>query len=506
MPCPLHYERCTPGLSRNRFNVHPEYAIKRAERFDWVNTLGLLAAAAALLLSGCRPQEDRPAPPAAFKHVVFIVGDDHTTTALGAYGNGTIRTPHLDALAARGVRFNRAYAAAPICSASRQSLLTGKYPHATGVNLLFTPFPDAGNVTVAEHLGAYGFRSAMIGKNHFNHWIWRWGDLYEGGTPTHGFDLTVDKATYREWLKERNPPPVDSIPTRANQTGEGVLWGKNARVLPEGVREADAEGTYFVRRALDFMEEHRAERLCIWLAFHEPHAPFAFPAEYAGRHDPGAVPLPRGGAEDQQWVPEQFRNLTDNERRGIVAAYYTSVEYLDANVGRLMTGLDQMGLRDSTLVVYLGDQGYLLNEHDRFEKHTFWEESVTAPLIMSGPGLPEGKVSDALVSFVDIVPTAVELLRIPAHADFQGESVLGVLTSPDTATGREYVFSEYLHDNMAMVATRDWKYVFATGKRDLTIGYATGRGASGLTHRLYDLRNDPKETTNLADAPEQKTR
>ena len=138
---------------------------------------------------------------APLKNVVVILTDDHTLSVTGVYGNTIIRTPSIDELAAEGVMFNRAYCNAPICSASRQSLLTGKYPHATGVNLLFTPFPDEGNTTIAEHLKKYNYRTAMIGKSHFNNWMWY--PLYKNGLPTHGFDILIQTEDYRDFLYAR---------------------------------------------------------------------------------------------------------------------------------------------------------------------------------------------------------------------------------------------------------------------------------------------------------------
>ncbi|MEO1451498.1 MAG: sulfatase-like hydrolase/transferase, partial [Bacteroidota bacterium] len=181
-----------------------------------------------LWLIACHPERIQDIP----QHVLVIVSDDHSIKTLGAYGATTIRTPNLDRLASGGVRFERAYAAAPICSASRQSLLTGKYPHATGVNLLFTPFPDAGNVTIAEQAQAAGIRTALIGKDHWNHWMWE--PLYTERMPTHGFDKLIGRSAYRYAGRDnfRWVPP--DVPTRENQKGAGIAWQKNADMLPVG--------------------------------------------------------------------------------------------------------------------------------------------------------------------------------------------------------------------------------------------------------------------------------
>lgn len=466
-------------------------------RYLWAAALGLTACCTAQDDNYKLSEDNKAAPEKLYDNIVFIISDDHSYKTVGCYGNEHIRTPNLDRLASRGTRFINAYSNSPISAPSRQSMMTGKYPHATGVSLVFTPFPDSSNVTIAEYLKTFDFQTAIIGKTHFNHHFW-W-DLYQDGFPTHGYDLTVSKKEYNEWLTNNPQPP---LPEGVKLREKGSVAHKNPEYRPMPFWDAYSPGTYYAHRAVDFMAKNKDRRFCLWLAFNEPHAPFNFPIEYAGKYHPDSLPLPQGSPEDDRWIPEMFRDLTEAQRRGIIASYYTSVEYMDKNTGLVLSALDSLGLRENTLVVYCGDQGYLLNEHKRFEKHTMWAESVKAPLIVSGAKhLQTNIVSDALVEFVDIVPTVVEALGFEQHADYQGSSFLGLLKG-DTTEHRRYVFSEFHHDNKAMVATKAWKYIFTTGKRDLDLNYQTGYGASGIYHRLYDLKNDPNETTNVVLKPE----
>lgn len=451
----------------------------------------------------CQPGQNEAEESPLFTHrnVVFIVSDDHSTKAIGVYGNEMVRTPHLDHLAGQGVRFTNAYSNAPICSATRQSLLTGKYPHATGVNLLFTPFPDDGNITIAEHLRQHGFKTALFGKSHFNNWVWH--SLYNNGVPDHGFDILDESSSYKKFVRAGGKRPVpDSIITYSREKfGMEPAYRWNAYNHPANCFDEDCKGTFLARQAVDFMKQNQKNRFCLWLAFHEPHSPFAFPVEYQGKYNPDDIVLPEGSPEDDRWIPKVFAGLTDDEKRGIIASYYASVEYMDKNVGIVLNALDDLGLDENTLVVYLGDQGYLLYDHKRFEKHTMWKESIKAPLIIRGKGINQNKVSDALVEFVDVVPTVLEALNVEPLKTVQGNSFLPVLTGNDSIH-REYVYAEFLEDNKAMVATKEWKYIFTTGKRDLGLGYATGNPPSGIYHRLYNLYDDPGETTNLAYEPE----
>ncbi|GAB2777665.1 choline-sulfatase [Rhabdobacter roseus] len=434
----------------------------------------------------------------AFRHIVFIIGDDHSTDVLGCYGNPRIRTPHLDEMARRGVRFTHAFANSPVCTPSRQSFLTGKLPHATGVTLLQTPFPEE-QTTLADHLKPLGFTSAVIGKNHFNNKL------------NHGFDHRIEG---REYLAHRQAHPPRKIPDELRTKGTwrpfkdpARIW-LNADALPAPYYDADAEGTFYANQAVEFIQKHRDGRFCLWLGFKEPHSPFDFPIEYTGQYKPEDMVLPQGSPEDDRWIPLVFKDLTDDEKRGIIAAYYTSVTYLDKNVGLVLNALREQQLEQDTIVVYIGDHGYLLNDHKRFEKHTMWEPAVKAPLlIQTGGRLGANRTSDALVEFIDLVPTLTEAVGVKSIEGVQGKSLVPLLKQAEKRAGekhqpgkehREYVFSEFLVDNKVMLRSRDWKYVFTSGKSDLGQGYETGHGAPGITHWLYDLKNDPHETRNLA--------
>ncbi|MGA0556103.1 sulfatase [Larkinella sp. VNQ87] len=432
----------------------------------------------------------------AVRNIVLLIGDDHSARVMGSYGNPLIRTPHLDRLAREGMRFTNAFCQSPVCSASRQSLLTGTYPHRTGVNLLFTSFSDEKNYTIAEHLQSHGYRTAAIGKMHTNN------------QQPHGFQVRKDTAEYTRWLKAKGGPksvPGD-VPTRdmSKTKGFSVEQWVNPGVRPEPLYDADALDTYLAREAISFVEEKSDKPFLLFVGFHAPHAPMNFPVEFAGRYRPEDLPPGRFGPEDVPWTPAIFKDLTELQKREIVAGYYTCVEYLDKNVGLVLNALDASGHRDDTLLVYISDHGYLLGDHNRFEKHTMWEPTVRSPLLIRMPGIKPG-VCDELVELVDLVPTFAEAASTPALPGIQGKSLVPVLQKPAQrrkAGFREAVFSEYLVDNMAMLRTTDWKYVFSTNQYDLGLGYAIGENRpTGYVQRLYDLRRDPDELHNLAGEP-----
>jgi len=443
-----------------------------------------------------QPEQTEEAPQEVkFQNIVMLIGDDHSADILGTYGNQVVRTPNLDRMAQRGLQFNRAYTNSPLCSASRQSFLTGLYPHAAGVTLLRTPL-DVEKITIADHLGNYGYTSAIIGKNHFNDWV----------VPSnHGFDYKLERKDYNAFMETADVPDIpDTIQTRPQWKpfrDPASTW-LNADMLPADKYDEFDIGTWYADQANQFLEEHQDKPFLLWVGFHEPHSPFNFPVEYRNRYQPEEVPYPTGSPEDDRWIPEVFRDLTEEERKGIIASYYTSVEYLDKNVGKILNQLDSLGLAENTLVVYIGDHGYLLNDHKRFEKHMMWEPAVRSPLIIQGGNqLEAGRETDALTGYVDLVPTMLDAVGLPHIEGLQGKSLMPLLKG-DTSRHKDYVFSEYLPDNKAMVRGERFKYIFTTGKRDLQQGYATGNPPPGLTHRLYDVVNDPDETTNLYPNPE----
>ena len=431
---------------------------------------------------------------AEYQNAIVILADDHALKVTGAYGNEIIKTPNMDRLSSQGITFSRAYCNAPICSASRQSLLTGKYPHATGVNLLFTPFPDEGNITIAEHLRNMGYETAIIGKTHWNNWAW--SSIYKDGMPDHGFDLIIENGAYRKFLESNPPPELPKNLEFYSQDRSTIAEWMNWRALPQPIDDAHSMGTFFADQAVEFINQNKEDPFFLWLAFKEPHHPYYFPLEYAGKYSADDMSLSEGSPEDDRWIPEKFRDLTDEERRGIIAAYYTSTEYLDKNIGLVLDEIKKQGLDENTLVLYISDNGYLLNEHKRFEKHTMWEESIRQPMIIKGATQMSGH-SDALLEYIDVMPTILDYLGIESPADVQGRSFKNIVAGTEIEF-RDLAFSEYLEDNMAMVCSKRWKYVFTTGSRDLGIGYKTGYGPSGIVHKLYDLENDPNEHRDVS--------
>jgi len=369
---------------------------------------GALAAAAG---SAAAPPADRP-------DIVWIIADDHAAYVTGAYGERRVRTPNIDRLAAEGVRFDRAYCNSPVCTASRQSFLTGRYPRTIGVTQLRTPLPAA-ELTLAEILSAAGYATAAIGKMHFNSGL------------RHGFDVIFDAGDYAspdwEGLLAAMPGGTRALARFRPFLDPARVW-LNADHLPFPAPEARMIGTRLAAEAERFLKGVGERPFFMIVSFHEPHSPFHFPLEDRERPDPARFVAPAVGPEDAWQIPAIFEDLTEAEKRGIIAAYYTSVEFMDRNVGRVLAALERSGRAERTLVVYFGDHGYMLGQHGRFEKHCSYEPAVRAPLVLRWPGrLRAGAATEALVEFVDLMPTMLDYVGLPTPPTTQGRSLVPVL-------------------------------------------------------------------------------
>ncbi len=319
-------------------------------------------------------QADLPPDPESAPNILILIGDDHAAGLLGIDGDPRQATPRLDALARQGVRFDRAFCQAPICTASRQSFLTGRYPHAVGVTRLLTPLPEA-TITLADWFGEFGYNTGAVGKMHFN------SDL------SHGFNVRVDTADYRRWLRAHPPEGGDHRrPWRPFQDPAPV-W-LNAANRDCGLPGPATEATFLTERACEFIRQNADRPFLLVVGFPQPHAPFDYPRRDGPRRfQAEQFTAPPMTDADRRRTAAGLPRLTPAQSRGIQAAYFNALSYLDEQVGRVLDALDATGLADDTIVVYWGDNGYFLGQRGRFEKHEMDEPAVRVPLIvrLAGP-------------------------------------------------------------------------------------------------------------------------
>ncbi len=440
--------------------------------------------AAPLALSKTRP----PRKP----NFLFILADDHAGYVMGCDGNGKASTPHIDRLAGEGTRFSAHHCNSPVCTPSRQSFFTGQLPHAAGVTVLSTPLA-LDKPTLARQFRQAGYNTAIFGKMHFNR-------PAEPGL--HGFDVVkTEDQIMKDWLAEvkprRLPPDVLTKPRWRPFRDPARIW-LNSEKLPFGRFDHDMRGTYIADQAIHYLEDYRHKPFALWTSFQEPHSPYDFPVEDRRRFDPASFAVPRVGPEDAWQIPLIFRGLNDDEKRGIAAAYYTSVSFLDRNVGRVLDALRRLKLEEDTFVIYMADHGYDLGQHGRFEKHCGYEPALRVPLIMRYPGkIRQGTVSD-LTEHIDVPATIVDMMGLPALPVQHGQSLRSYLEGRPMDKPRDHIFSEYLENEEAFIKTKEWKYIFCSGKRARQDGYQTDRPTPGRYKRLYNLKDDPGEFTDVA--------
>ncbi|MBI4910006.1 MAG: sulfatase-like hydrolase/transferase [Acidobacteria bacterium] len=432
-----------------------------------------------------------PAQPARKPNFLFLIADDHAGYVLGCDGNPLALTPNIDRLASEGTRFAAHHCNSPVCTPSRQCFFTGQLPHMAGVTRLPTPLSDQ-KPTLAKQLKKAGYFTGVIGKMHFNR---------PAAPGLHGFDYMVtERELAQQWTREIKPRPIPpDIRTKPQWRpfkDPANIW-LNAEKLPFPRYEEEMKAAFQVKLAESFLDQNKDKQFALWVSFHEPHSPYDFPVEDRSRIDPKKFTAPRVGPEDAWQVPKIFRELSNEQKQGIIASYYTSAAYLDRNLGRVLDKLKQLGLDDNTLVVYTADHGYSLGQHGRFEKHCGYDPALRVPLVMRMPGRVRKGVIRDFTEHIDLAPTVLDLLAAGPLPLQHGRS-LRPYTEAKRIEGRDHIFSEYLENEEAFVRTKKWKFIFCSGKRARGDGYDIDNPTPGRYIRLYDLEKDPGEFTDVS--------
>lgn len=420
-------------------------------------------------------------------NVLFIVADD-LCTHVGAYGDRVVQTPHFDALAARGVRFDRAYAQYPVCNPSRISFLSGLRPDTTRIYgndvALRTTLPDA--VTLPQRFRESGYFTASISKIfHVSQWDPRRPEDKPG-------TWKLDDA--RSWDFRVNTKPTergakgDRLHLAGGPQPNDVL---NYRLMAEGDADDQDDGQA-VRDASALLEARRDQPFFLAVGFRRPHAAWIAPRKYFDLYPLESLRLPEPGP--RAGVPAMaFTNPAPNygvpgDMLKMLQAYYASTTFMDAQLGRLLAALGKSGQAANTIIVMIGDHGWHLGEHGLWHKGTLFEESARAPLLIVAPGAPgNGRATTRTVEFVDLFPTLADLCGVPAPAGLAGVSLRPLLENPDAPWDRP-AYTQVLRAGNKMgrtVRTGRWRYT------------EWDEGRAGI--ELYDHTVDPREYQNLAD-------
>jgi len=475
-------------------------------------------------------------------NILFIMVDQLRFDYLGCTGHATIKTPNIDALAARGVQFSQAYVQSPLCGPSRMSTYTGRYCHSHGATWNGTPL-RVGEMTMGDHLRPLGMDAILCGKTHAApdvEGMQRLGIDPQSETGRRieecGFDVweRMDgefpaglpnlKSTYQDYLRDKgyeSDNPWHDYANSAEDDAGNVLsgWQLVNSTKPARIAKEDSETAWLTSRAMDFLSQKNASEekdpWCLHLSYIKPHWPYVAPAPYHNMYGVDDIqtvvrsnseladPHPVLSAFQQKRVGKAFSR--SDVRDAVIPAYMGLVTEIDDQIGRLMTHLDALGQTTNTLIVFTSDHGDYLGDHWLGEKELFHDASSRVPLIIVDPqseaDATRGSVSDELVEAIDLLPTFVDYAGgTPRNEILEGRSLKPlVLGNPDSS--REYVISEYdycfksarntlnqpIGDcRLAMIYDGQFKLIHAEGFRPM----------------LFDLKNDPNEMVDLGNDPD----
>ena len=424
-------------------------------------------------------------------NVLFIVSDD-LNYDMHCYGNPFVKTPNLDRLTARAIRFDRAYNQYPLCGPSRASFLTGYRPDKTKVANLRISFRKAlpNAVTLPQLFKNSGYYSGRVGK------IFHYSVPDDIGT--NGLDDSVS------WTERRNPKGRDKTDQAkvTNLTPKRYLGSALAYLIADGTDEEQTDGMV-ATDAIDMMTKHKDEPFFLGVGFFRPHCPYIAPKKYFDMYPQDQVPLPEERPDDWNNKPEvaMYTNplnwgLSKDKRREALRAYYASITFMDAQVGRVLDALEKLKLTDNTIIVFMSDHGYNVGQHGQWMKENLFEHAARTPLIIAVPGLTKGKSTKGIVEFVDIYPTLTELCGLQAPDDLQGKSLLPLLQNPKKSWNRP----AYTQIDRRAFPEPSVKSAFGRSVRTERWRYTEwDEGQAGV--ELYDYQKDPNEFNNLAMDP-----
>jgi iduronate 2-sulfatase len=474
--------------------------------------LAICAIVAAMLsVSAVPAAEPRP-------NVLFIAVDD-LRCELGCYGTGHVKSPNIDKLASSGVLFTRAYCQQAVCNPSRVSLLTGLRPDTTKVWDLVTEMrtvmPDV--VTLPQHFRQNGYRAVAYGKIFHN----PFPDAASWDEPTHNAQGVIG-------FSEQNQARLAEYRQQMKAAGKTEAAITRMRGPATEVQEQPDEKNFDGKQtsdALAKMKELASGGSPFFLAvgYIRPHLPFITPKKYWDLYDRSAIPLatngflPKGapavafgdrnlggfyelrGYMDYADAPSPFeRPLTEAQQRELKHGYYASVSFIDAQVGRLLTGLEDLGLAKNTIVVLWSDHGWKLGEHNSWCKQTVHEIDTNAPLMIRVPGAKaNGQTSSALVEFVDVYPTLCDLAGLEVPKTLEGKSLKPLLDGSATKV-KDAAISQFprKHEN------RDYMGYALRTDRFRYVEWLDAVQGDVVVRELYDHQNDQAENENVADHPE----
>lgn len=426
-------------------------------------------------------QDKSPRP-----NVLFLICDD-LNCDLSCYGHPLVKSPNIDRLAQRGVRFQNAYCQYPLCGPSRASFMTGMYPDQTLVhrNAIYIREHVPNVKTMSQMFRDAGYLATRIGK------------IYHYNVPKHigtgGHDDPFS------WDKTINPRGRDVIEeSKIFSLRPGSFGGTLSWLAAEGTDEEQTDGIA-ATEAESLLKQYGQTKQPFFLAvgLYRPHTPYVAPKKYFDLYPLDKIQVPQVPEGYLKTLPEPARqsitrkkeqlNLEEDLAKQAIQAYYASITFADAQLGRILDALDGSGLAENTVIVFTSDHGYHMGEHGHYQKTTLFENATHVPLIIAGPGVKAtGQTAKSPVEMIDFYPTLAELCGLKPPKTISGVSLVPALNDA-TATPREAAFSQYANG----YSLRTPRYRYTEWGEDGSLGA-----------ELYDHQTDPKEMKNLAGSKE----
>lgn len=424
-------------------------------------------------------------------NVLLIISDDLASNALSCYGNSVSKTPNIDALASESVVFTSAYSQYPVCGPSRASLMFGYYPHTTQTYGYSSGRENVGTNrdSWAQLFKKNGYYTARVSK------IFHMGVPIDIETGSNGAD---DEASWTERFNSQGPEwkaegkaelvqnnPYDSI----ERKGGNVMT-----IVQSTLTDLEHSDGKTAEKAIDLIKKHKDEPFFLAVGLVRPHVPFVAPEKYFDSYPYQQMVLPPQVTNDWDDIPAMGINyvtslngeMSEGQEKKAISAYYASVAYMDAQVGKILNTLEQEGISENTIIIFTSDHGFHLGEHRFWMKVSLHEESVRVPLMIKVPGYQAG-ISDSFVELLDLYPTTAKLAGLKISSELQGKDLTKVLLKPDEEV-REFAFSTSQGGKALLIRTKKWAFI--QYEEDASKGM-----------ELYDMETDPQQFNNLATNP-----
>lgn len=426
-------------------------------------------------------------------NIIYFLVDQWRQDAVGCYGKTPCKTPHIDAIASEGTRFENAYTTCALCSPARASIMTGLMPHMHGQLSNTGNFNGAFDRNVvhcdsyARHLQKAGYYTGYAGKFHLPG---------EGDTELWGYDQWRKQEEHGRWLESEGITFDFGI-----SEVQPLEWGGDAVFCGASALDAEHHHDHWVAdQLIDMIQTQDGSKPFMFCAgFHGPHFPYAVPKPYDTLYDPDSVPRPINFDEtfDHKPLVQQKEisrwntaHLTINDWKRITATYWGYCTYIDEQIGRVIAALKDANVYDNTMILFTSDHGDMLGSHRMFNKgFNMYEEDYLIPCILRVPGGKQQATYDGYVSLVDVMPTFLDAAGVAQQVNTDGTSLLKFLNEGEVQA-RKLILAEFNGYEstlltMRMIRNKQWKYIYNPFDID----------------ELYDEESDPGELRNVAALP-----